>query len=163
MSTLHSRFTIRSLLILVAVVGLNLAGAIISCGNLQKLSPARVDDGLHVRPLQETDADGNTVFDLGKLDTGERLVRRVQRLPPQLATLEIWSPCRRVCVYHGTGSRSANCSFEVASWERADDCRWTRLRAAAQSLARDTLGDNCRGACRSEHCRSRLSTDHGSH
>jgi hypothetical protein len=45
-----------------------------------------------VRPLQETDADGNIVFDLGKLDTGERLVRRVQRLPPQLATLEIWSP-----------------------------------------------------------------------
>ena len=92
MRTLHSRFTIRSLLILVAVVGLNLAGAIISCGNLQKLNPALVDDGLHVRPPQETDADGNTVFDLGKLDTGERLVRRVQRLPPQLATLEIWSP-----------------------------------------------------------------------
>jgi len=75
-----------------ALIGLNLAGATTTCGYLQRPRPSGVALGPRVRPSDETNAEGNTRFDLGKLDTGERLVRLVERPSLQPTLLEVWSP-----------------------------------------------------------------------
>jgi len=90
MRGLSVRFTIRSMVIAVALVALNLAGAIATwrCYPEKQIVQMTNDRGL--RHYNE-DADGNMRFDLGKLRTGERLVGVVRRRrPPTL--VQIWSP-----------------------------------------------------------------------
>jgi hypothetical protein len=90
----YARFTIRSIMIAVALIALNL-GAAISTWNGYSLQqpppkPTFWPHGLNI-PV-DPDADGNILIDLGKLATGQRLVGIIRIPQPWPTLIEIWSP-----------------------------------------------------------------------
>jgi hypothetical protein len=90
MRGLNFGFTIRSMMIAVALVGLNLAAAIATWNGLPREQTHKISSGPRVWPPHDVDGPVSVRFDLGNLETGERLVRVVRRRRPTL--VEIWSP-----------------------------------------------------------------------
>jgi hypothetical protein len=91
MGGLSFRFTVRSMMVWVALFALNLAGAGVTWRSVSKQRKPKVGIGPRVSQLVDQNADGNVRFEVGMLATGERLVRVVRPLQPPTAT-EVWSP-----------------------------------------------------------------------
>jgi hypothetical protein len=90
----YARFTIRSIMIAVALIALNLGAAIATWNrySLQQPPPKPTfwPRGFYTPVVP--DADGNILIDLGKLATGHRLVGIIRLPQPWPTLIEIWSP-----------------------------------------------------------------------
>jgi hypothetical protein len=88
-----ARFTIRSMIIAVALVGLNLAGAIAMWNSIPPPEQAvTLRIGPQLRPADDEDGDRNLRLELGRFATGEALVRVVRGARQRPNLMEIWSP-----------------------------------------------------------------------
>jgi hypothetical protein len=93
MSRLKFGFTIRSMMIAVALVALHLAAAIATWNGYPREQMLQVRSSIsRLHPPHAEDADGNIRFDLDKLETGERLVGIVRRPHLRRTLVEIWAP-----------------------------------------------------------------------
>jgi hypothetical protein len=90
----YATFTIRSIMIAVALVALNLGAAIAAwnryCLQQPPPKPTFWPRGFYIPVVP--DADGNILIDLGKLATGQRLVGIIRIPQPWPTLIEIWSP-----------------------------------------------------------------------
>ncbi|MBX6314881.1 MAG: hypothetical protein IRY99_18485 [Isosphaeraceae bacterium] len=83
-------FTVRQMMIMVALVGLNLAGAIATSKYYPRPPYLSVGYG-NGRGFIYYKADGTILQGSGNAETGYRLTRVIRR-PPRPSLLQIWSP-----------------------------------------------------------------------